>query len=103
MSEMTATRTTIGIMAAALWLGVAWLLWRTSVPDGVTPSGVPLGASPADVERARAWAAALPFRLALHRRRRSYGLAAQSDLDWLLAPWLQTLATAVLAAVALVL
>lgn len=156
MSEMTATRTTLGIMAAAAWLGAAWFLWRTSVPAGLVLPDVPLGAAPSDVERARAyagtarllvlggllaplaavgavtavaprlvgafraprlvrslwslgvvlvaaWAAAVPFRLALHRRRRRYGLAEQTDAEWLLAPWLETLATAAAAAVALVL
>src|SRR5919206_298057 len=36
MSEMTATRiaraATLSV-AVALWLGAAWLLWRTQVPD----------------------------------------------------------------------
>src|SRR5829696_6700852 len=138
MSEMMATRTALGIMAAAVWLGAAWLLLRTTVPDDLVLGDVPLGAAPVAVERARAyaevaralvlgalfaplvavaglaavgpalagrlpgrrvvrsllvlavtlvlvWAAALPFRLALHRHRRAYGLARQDDLDWLVS------------------
>lgn len=142
-------------MAAALWLGAGWLLWRTSVPGGLEVTELPLGAPAPVLGRAQAyaggarllalgvllapvagviclalvasrlaarlrgprivqslsllavvlgtvWASALPFRLALHHRRRAYGLAEQSDVDWLVAPWLETLAGTALAGVALV-
>src|SRR5215210_5925112 len=61
MSEMTATRTALGIIAAGLWLGAAWLLLRTTVPD-LALGDVPLGAAPAELERARVYArGARPF------------------------------------------
>jgi STE24 endopeptidase len=153
---MTATRTALGIMAAALWVGAAWLLLRTTVPDDLALPDVAVGAAPAAVARAGdyaagarpfvlgallapvlavsglaavapqlarrlsgrrvlgsvamlvmvlvvAWAAALPFRLALHRHRREFGLARQNDLDWLVSPWLETLASVAVAVVALLL
>src|SRR5688572_16795334 len=49
---MTAMRILIGIIAAALALGAAWLLWPTVVPDDLNLLGVPLPVPPEDVERA---------------------------------------------------
>jgi STE24 endopeptidase len=152
---MTAMRILIGIIAAALALGAAWLLWPTVVPDDLDLVGIPLPVPPEDVERARdyarvarlfvlgallapllavtalasdaprlarrlpgsmlvrslgmlgvvlvvAWLARLPFRAGLHWWRRRHGLSEQGYLDWLLAPWLGTLAFVAAAALALV-
>jgi STE24 endopeptidase len=55
MSEMTATRMRLATLAGVLiWLGAAWLLWRTEVPDlDLDPGGL----LPADAE-AETYAAA---------------------------------------------
>ena len=47
------------------------------------------------------WAARLPFGLASHSWRRRHGLSEQGYVDWLLAPWLELLAAALVASLAL--
>jgi STE24 endopeptidase len=55
MSEMTAIRTGLTLVAAALWLGAAAWLWRTQVPAGLDPEKlVPIDLFPPDsIRRAR--------------------------------------------------
>jgi Zn-dependent protease with chaperone function len=48
------------------------------------------------------WLARLPFGAAAHWWRRGHGLSRQGYVDWLLAPWLELAASALVAALALV-
>jgi STE24 endopeptidase len=57
MSEMTATRRAATlVVAGAVWITAAWLLWRTNVPADVVGRTAPVRASPAAVEAARDYA-----------------------------------------------
>src|SRR5687768_11663183 len=58
MSEITAIRTALTLVAAALWLGAAAWLWRTLVPADLDPETlVPVDLFPPETtERARDYA-----------------------------------------------
>jgi STE24 endopeptidase len=98
-------------VARALWVG--WTLAQVAVLAALAAAGPRIAARlPGGAIRrgivmlafvlAAMWLTRLPFGAASHWWRRRHGLSHQGYLAWLVSPWLELLASALVAAVALV-